>query len=44
MASLIQSGLPAKPIIDMLVVMRETETIDRFSGALEGLGIGFVVV
>ena len=31
-------GLPAKPIIDMLVVLRETETIDRFSGAMEGLG------
>src|SRR2546428_8115449 len=31
-------GLAAKPIIDTLVVLRETETIDCFSGAMEGLG------
>lgn len=31
-------GLPAKPVIDFLVVLRETETIDRFSGAMEALG------
>ncbi len=31
-------GLPAKPIIDILVVLRETVTISRFSGAMEGLG------
>src|SRR5437773_11103368 len=30
--------LPAKPIIDILVVLRETVTISRFSGAMEGLG------
>jgi len=31
-------GLLAKPIIDILVVLNETETIDRFSGAMEDLG------
>ena len=31
-------GLSAKPVIDMLVVLRETETIDRFSAAMRGLG------
>jgi len=31
-------GLLAKPIIDILVVLTATETIDRFSGAMEGLG------
>ena len=31
-------GLPAKPIIDLLVVLRETATIGRFSGAMEALG------
>jgi GrpB-like predicted nucleotidyltransferase (UPF0157 family) len=31
-------GLLAKPIIDILVVLNETETIDQFSGAMEGLG------
>src|SRR5437762_3181803 len=31
-------GLPAKPIIDILVVLRETETIDRFSSAMKALG------
>ena len=31
-------GLLAKPIIDILVVLKETETIDRFSGAMEDLG------
>src|SRR5437764_12499637 len=30
--------LPAKPIIDILVVLRETVTISRFSGAMEALG------
>ncbi len=32
------SGLPAKPIIDLLVVWRETATISRFSSAMEALG------
>ena len=32
------SGLPAKPIIDVLVVLLETVTIARFSSAMEGLG------
>src|SRR5256714_1742083 len=32
------SGLPAKPIIDILVVLHETATIARFSGAMRGLG------
>ena len=32
------SGLPAKPIIDLLVVLRETATIGRFSNAMEDLG------
>jgi GrpB-like predicted nucleotidyltransferase (UPF0157 family) len=31
-------NLAAKPIIDILVVLRETETIDRFSSAMEALG------
>ena len=31
-------GLPAKPIIDILVVLRETATVDRFSVGMEGLG------
>jgi GrpB-like predicted nucleotidyltransferase (UPF0157 family) len=31
-------GLAAKPIIDILVILNETETIDRFSGAMEQLG------
>jgi len=31
-------GLLAKPIIDILVVLNEIETIDQFSGAMEGLG------
>ena len=31
-------GLPAKPIIDILVVLRETDTIARFNNAMEGLG------
>ncbi|HEX6716462.1 MAG TPA: GrpB family protein [Pyrinomonadaceae bacterium] len=31
-------GLLAKPIIDILVILTDTETIDRFSGAMEGLG------
>src|SRR5438067_2745830 len=31
-------GLPAKPIIDLLVVLRETMTIGRFSSAMEALG------
>ena len=31
-------GLLAKPIIDILVVLKETQTIDRFSGAMEQLG------
>jgi GrpB-like predicted nucleotidyltransferase (UPF0157 family) len=31
-------GLPAKPIIDVLVVLRETATVGRFSVAMEGLG------
>jgi GrpB-like predicted nucleotidyltransferase (UPF0157 family) len=31
-------GLAAKPIIDVLVVLRETATIDRFTRAMEGLG------
>ena len=31
-------GLPAKPIIDLLVVLRETVTIGRFSSAMEALG------
>jgi len=32
------AGLPAKPIVDILVVLRETDTIDRFSAAMESLG------
>src|SRR5437868_6652545 len=32
------AGLHAKPIIDILVVLRETETIDRFSAPMESLG------
>ena len=31
-------GLPAKPTIDILVVLRETGTIDRFSASMERLG------
>src|SRR2546423_4459534 len=31
-------GLPAKPIIDLLVVLRETSVIGRFSSAMEALG------
>lgn len=31
-------GLVAKPIIDILVVLKETGTIDRFSAAMEKLG------
>src|SRR5947208_7438006 len=31
-------GLPAKPIIDLLVVLRETSAIGRFSSAMEALG------
>jgi GrpB-like predicted nucleotidyltransferase (UPF0157 family) len=31
-------GLPAKPVIDILVVLRETATIDRYSGDMEALG------
>src|SRR5438128_8106897 len=31
-------GLPAKPIIDLLVVLRETVTIGRFSSAMERVG------
>jgi len=31
-------GLPAKPIIDLLVVLRETVTIGRFSSAMQALG------
>ena len=31
-------ALPAKPIIDLLVVLRETETIARFDAAMEALG------
>jgi GrpB-like predicted nucleotidyltransferase (UPF0157 family) len=31
-------GLPAKPIIDLLVVLRETVTIGRFSSAMEAVG------
>jgi GrpB-like predicted nucleotidyltransferase (UPF0157 family) len=31
-------ALPAKPIIDILVVLRETATIARFDGAMEALG------
>jgi len=31
-------GLPAKPVIDLLVVVRETSTIRRFSSAMEALG------
>lgn len=31
-------GLSAKPIVDMLLVLRETLTIDRFDFAMEGLG------
>jgi GrpB-like predicted nucleotidyltransferase (UPF0157 family) len=31
-------GLPAKPVIDVLVVLRETATVGRFSVAMEGLG------
>src|SRR5438034_11655207 len=31
-------GLPAKPTIDILVVLRETGTMDRFSASMERLG------
>ena len=31
-------GLLAKPIIDILVVLQETETIDRFNASMEELG------
>jgi GrpB-like predicted nucleotidyltransferase (UPF0157 family) len=31
-------GLAAKPIVDILVVLRKTDTIDRFSGPMEALG------
>jgi len=31
-------NLAAKPLIDILIVLRETDTIARFSGAMEGLG------
>src|SRR3989442_9718815 len=31
-------GLEAKPTIDILVVLRETRTIDRFSASMENLG------
>lgn len=31
-------GLASKPIIDILVVLRETETISRFDAQMEGLG------
>jgi GrpB-like predicted nucleotidyltransferase (UPF0157 family) len=31
-------GLPAKPIVDILVVLRETTTIERFNPVMEGLG------
>ena len=31
-------GLHAKPSIDILVVLREPETVDRFSASMEGLG------
>src|SRR5205085_11751715 len=31
-------GLPAKPIIDIVVVLQETETIDRFHASMEALG------
>lgn len=31
-------GLAAKPVIDILLVLRETTTIDRFSPAMERLG------
>src|SRR2546423_936505 len=31
-------GLPAKPVIDILVVLREIATVDRFSVGMEGLG------
>ena len=31
-------GLMAKPIIDILIVLRETETIDRFSAPMQALG------
>ena len=31
-------GLVAKPIIDILVVLKETKTIDRFSAAMQELG------
>jgi len=31
-------GLSAKPIIDILVVLDETDTVDRFSPAMEALG------
>lgn len=33
-------GLAAKPIVDVLVVLRETATIDRFDAGMEGLGYG----
>ena len=31
-------GLPAKPIVDILVVLRETTTIERFNPGMDGLG------
>jgi GrpB-like predicted nucleotidyltransferase (UPF0157 family) len=31
-------GLAAKPIVDILVVLRETATIDRFDGGMQSLG------
>lgn len=31
-------GLPAKPVIDILVILKETGTIDRFSVAMQDLG------
>ncbi len=31
-------ALHAKPIIDILVVLRETDTIDRFSAPMQALG------
>jgi GrpB-like predicted nucleotidyltransferase (UPF0157 family) len=31
-------GLPAKPVIDILAVLTETDTIARFDGAMEELG------
>ena len=32
------AGLAAKPIIDILVVLKETKTIDRFSAPMQSLG------